>query len=308
MPNRHGLFSALLGSVGLGLLGSGLGLAQAYAPAQVNVHQAHLPGLNLPLRVALLTDLHYGRFIGLHQVRGWVSQALTTNADLILLLGDFVELDLNRGMPQAFLNELGRLQAPLGVYGVWGNHDYASFGVRQHRPEQTPEDWHTLRSEFRSQLSRRGLQVLVNQGVRLRPDLFLGGVDDLYWGRPDAEAALQGAPDHAARLLMSHNPDELMHLPASAGLVVSGHTHGGQIRLPLIGAPVAPSEYGQRFTQGWVRGGLNGAGARGFVSRGLGVTGLPFRNLCPSEIVVLDLRPGPQGEGPQLQPKPQPEP
>ncbi|AWN23564.1 metallophosphoesterase [Deinococcus irradiatisoli] len=293
MFSRHDVLSAFKGGLGLGLLGSGLGLAQAYAPAQVNVHRAHLPGLNTPLRVALLSDLHYGRFIGLPQVRAWVSRALTTRADVILVLGDLVELDLRRSWPDDFLNELARLQAPLGVFGIWGNHDYGSFGVWTHPPEHNDKSWSALRDEFHAALARRGLRVLRNEGLLLRPDLYLGGVDDLYWGHPDAEAALRNAPEpvDAARLLMSHNPDYLMHLPPTVGLVLSGHTHGGQVRLPIIGAPVAPSEYGQRFAQGWVRGGLSGDGARGFVSRGLGLTGLPFRNLCTSEIVVLDLQP-----------------
>ncbi|WP_370657292.1 hypothetical protein [Deinococcus sp. KNUC1210] len=97
---------------------------------------------------------------------------------------------------------------------------------------------------------------------------------------------------------MSHNPDYLMALPSTSqwrsdGLVVSGHTHGGQVRLPLVGALKVPSQYGQRFAQGWVQGDPadDRPGARGFVSRGLGVSGLPFRNLCPPEVVLLELEP-----------------
>lgn len=89
-------------------------------------------------------------------------------------------------------------------------------------------------------------------------------------------------------MLLTHNPDLLPRVPASVGLTLCGHTHGGQVRLPLLGAVTVPSRYGTRFLEGWVWGG----GARGFVSRGLGVTGLPVRNLCPAQLHVFTLLPG----------------
>ena len=276
---------AALGTAGLSAVAGAAMAAQAYAPAQLNTHRAGLRGLTAPLRAALLTDLHYGPLIGLRQVRGWIDRALSLQADVILLLGDFVDLDLSRQMPRAFLGELGRLQAPLGVWGVWGNHDYASFG--RVGPAPSAPDWPRIRDRFAAELSTRGVQILREDGVLLRPDVFLGGVDDLYFGQPDAALALRHAPAGAARLLMSHNPDYLADAPPNVDLMLSGHTHGGQVRLPLVGALVVPSRYGQRFAQGWITSG----DMRGFVSRGLGLTTLPFRNLCPSEIVLLDLHP-----------------
>jgi uncharacterized protein len=289
---RRQFLTRLVGSgAALGLLAGGAFAAQAYAPAQVNTMRTTLPGLKRPLRAALLADLHYGRFISVQQVRGWADQTLAAAPDLILLLGDFLDVDLGRETPTAFLDELGRLKAPLGVFGVWGNHDYGSFGRLEtgDRP-----GWPEQRTRLAAELAQRGISILLNEGRIVRDDLFLGGVDDVWWGFPDVSLALRDAPPDLARLLMSHNPDYLMDLPPNSGLVLSGHTHGGQIRLPLIGAPIVPSRYGQRFAQGWVQG--NGpdqrGGARGLVSRGLGVSGLPLRNLCPSEIIVLELEPG----------------
>ncbi|MDL2344246.1 metallophosphoesterase, partial [Deinococcus sp. MIMF12] len=102
-------------------------------------------------------------------------------------------------------------------------------------------------------------------------------------------AALAGAGEGQASVLLSHNPDLLPDLPRRVGLVLSGHTHGGQIRLPVVGAPVVPSRYGQRYAMGWVQG---AHGTPGYVSRGLGVSGVPLRNLCPPEVTLLSLRPG----------------
>lgn len=300
VSRRQFISNLFTGSVGLGVLASGVGAAQGYALAEVNPYSAQLSGLQAPLRIAVLADLHYGLYIGMPQVRSWVKATLAIQADLIVLVGDFVDVDLLAGMPQAFLDELGRLTAPLGVYGVWGNHDYGSFGYRGYAGQPAAQSMQQARADFAAAFEARGIHILRNEGVALRPDVFLGGVDDPHGGNaPDAVAALQGALPQAARVLLSHRPDLLMRLasgvlPPHNSLMLSGHTHGGQIRFPLIGAPVVPSDYGQRLAQGWVHGqdhsNPNNA-PRGFVSRGLGMTGLPFRNLCPSEIAVVELQP-----------------
>lgn len=248
-------------------------------------HPVEMPGLTQPLRVAQLTDLHYGLYIEAEQVRNWVDLTLAERPDLIVITGDFLDADVLGGAAP-LLEELSRLDAPLGVYGVWGNHDYGSFGQyarRFHSPQRA--DWKDRREHFAQALAHSGVTILNNAGVQLRPDLYLAGVDDWMRGEPDLEAALAHRAG-GATLLMSHNPDQLPLVPESVGLTLSGHTHGGQVRLPLIGAVTTASQYGQRFAQGWVRG-----PARGFVSRGLGMTAVPARLNCPAEIAVFDLLP-----------------
>ncbi|MFC4452622.1 metallophosphoesterase [Deinococcus sonorensis] len=286
LTRRQLIRRAVFGLGGAGLLGGGMATAQAYAPAQLNVHVAPLAGLQAPLQVALLTDLHYGPYIHTAQVRGWVERTRSARPDLILLAGDLLD-ERMRGPADLLLAELGRLSAPLGVYAVWGNHDYGYFG-RYGNARRGPAnpDWARERTRLQAQLAEAGIRVLTNQGVSVRPDLYVAGVDDLSWGEPAVGAALQAAPAGSATLLMTHNPDLLPQLPAGLGLTVCGHTHGGQVRFPLIGAPVVPSRYGQRFAQGWIHDPV-----RAFVSRGLGVSGLPVRNLCPSEVVLLKLQP-----------------
>ncbi len=287
-----------------------MGAAQGYAPAQLNRVVATMPGLHTPLSVALLSDLHYGPLIHEAQLRGWVDLTLSARPDLIVVVGDFCDVHLGRDLPASLpaplLRQLARLRAPLGVWGVWGNHDYGSFGrVAQTYSGGVRADWAEVRAAFQDALAAVGLTILTNRGVPVRPDLWLGGLDDLSCGEPDPAAALEGAPPEAAQLLMVHEPDDLVGLAAvpawrSGGLAVCGHTHGGQVRFPLIGAPVVPSAYGQRFAQGWVQGDdHNGRpGARGYVSRGLGLSGVPVRNLCPAEVVLLQLQPGRDGSAP----------
>ena len=207
--------------------------------------------------------------------------------DLVLLGGDQLDSRMD-APPTPLLTELQRLQAPLGVYGVWGNHDYGSFGLysgRQYGPYRP--DWPAKREELRHAFARHGVTILRNQGVGVRDDLHLGGIDDLWHGEPDVKAALEDAGNRA-RILVSHNPDILPSLPPGIGLTLCGHTHGGQVRFPLIGAPIVPSKYGQRYAMGWVEG---AHATPAYVSRGLGVSGVPMRNLCQPEITLLDLVP-----------------
>ncbi|SMB80337.1 metallophosphoesterase [Deinococcus hopiensis] len=273
--------AVLLGGLGLGSLGA-TGLNGAYA-FEINHHVYALPGLQSPIRAVQLTDLHYGPFHRAAAVRAWMETALTLRPDLVLITGDFADRHL-LDAPGPLFQELSRLRAPLGVWGVWGNHDHDYC----HREAQkTGRDPQQARDAFTVALKNAGIGLLRNGGLPLRDDLYLAGVDDLRKGDPQLTPALMGAPTQGAVLLMSHNPDLLPTVPSRVSLTLCGHTHGGQVRLPGIGAPVPASRFGQRFVQGFVQG-----PAPGFVSRGLGTTGIPVRLHCPAELVVFDFVPG----------------
>lgn len=258
----------VLGAAG-SLAAGGAAVGAAYRFGVTRYH-APLKGLRRPLRVALLADLHYGPFIRARSVAAWVDAVNRERPDLIVLDGDLVDEDVGNGT-RPLLDELGRLEAPLGAYAVWGNHDHrrvADLG------------------RFATLLLGAGVEVLVNRGVRVRDDLYLAGIDDLRTGRPDLDAALAGRPAGFATVLLSHNPDVLPRVPVDVGLTLSGHTHGGQVCIPGFGPIVTSSQYGRRFAHGWVDG-----PARGYVTRGLGVTLLPIRVACPAELTILDLAP-----------------
>ncbi|MDO4263862.1 MAG: metallophosphoesterase [Deinococcus sp.] len=288
LTRRQWLQRSALGLLGLGSLLGGGAVAGAYG-LSVTRQRRVLPGLSTPLRLVFLTDLHYGLYIGAGSIRHWVDTALAERPDLILLGGDFVDIRPGE-RPTPLLEQLARLQAPLGVYGVWGNHDYGSFGRydSRWRGERQP-GWAERRRALGEQLAEAGVQLLRNQAAQPRNDLHLMGTDDWTWGeRPDLRALLAGA-DERATLLLTHNPDILPTLPAPVGLTLAGHTHGGQVRLPGVGAVVVPSAYGTRYAMGWHQGAY---GSPAYVSRGLGVSGLPVRTLCPPEVTVLELLPG----------------
>jgi len=189
--------------------------------------------------------------------------------DLILLGGD-----LTTARIEDFIDAQAafrRLRAPLGVYAVLGNHDHYTGQARR----------------LRRMLDDCGIETLHNRGLPLHRDgqtLTLAGVDDLLMGQPDLRRALRGAEPPV--ILLSHNPDLFFEaVRAGVALMLSGHTHGAQIRVPGLPVLVRQSRY--RLDEGRYRAGETEL----VVSRGLGATGVPWRAACPPEAVWLTLRP-----------------
>ena len=270
-------FLKTLGLVGLGTLAA-TSLVAAKDTLAFTTTRSRFPlqHLSTPLKLVQLTDLHYGHFVTADWVRCWVKAANLERPDLIVITGDIID----RAVPAAELEQiaglLGQLEARLGVYAVLGNHDYFY---------RSPDV--SVRG-LQRRLEKRGIRVLVNENERVRNDLWLAGIDDLWLGSPNLGYTLRGVPSSVASVLLSHNPDILATVPPSVGLTLSGHTHGGQVRVPGLKTLYNVSNYGERFQRGWVTG---FQGATGYVSRGLGVGGLPLRMFCPAELVVLELQP-----------------
>jgi uncharacterized protein len=273
MPFSRRTFLRFLGLTGIGLMfGGSAGVAQIFRFG-VNRYQHRMGKLKKPLRLAHLSDLHFGAFVHTALVKKWVDATLQEAPDVILITGDFI--DRTTQDFQALVAELARLEAPLGVWGIWGNHDY-DHGLE-------------YRDRFAAALARVGIKMLVNQGVSLRDDVFLCGCDDIWNGEHDLEKSFAGQPQDQACIFMCHNPDiipGLAYYNYDADLTLSGHLHGGQVKLPFLGAPFVSSKYGQKFLEGWV---LDPMPA--FISRGLGVSGLPIRRGSQPEVVIIDLLP-----------------
>jgi predicted MPP superfamily phosphohydrolase len=229
------------------------------------------------LRVALLADLHVGSpHHGLPKLRHIVDRLDTLQPDLVLLLGDYVITGMPGGRfvePESASVVLHDVRARHGAFAVLGNHD-AWFN----------------KERVQNALERAGVRVLSDAAaaVEIAGDtLWLAGVSDLWTGNHDIKAALEHVPPDAPVLLFTHNPDIFPDMPRRVSLTVAGHTHGGQVRLPIIGRPVVPSRFGQRYAAGHVV----EEGRHLFVSSGTGTSILPVRFRVPPEIVVLTLRP-----------------
>lgn len=231
-----------------------------------------LPGLAPEFsgcRVLFVSDIHVGPFVSPRAMRNVMRRLAALEPDLILLGGDIVTSSVREFESQR--TAFSELRAPLGVFAVLGNHDHYS---------EEPQ-------RMRQSLEQAGIQTLHNRGVVLRRGagrLDLAGVDDMLLGQPDLDAALE----HAARpvILLSHNPD-LFFEAARRGveLMLSGHTHAGQLRVPGLPVFVRQSRY--RLDEGRYRTG----GSELIVSRGLGTVGLPLRLACPPEAMLIRLKP-----------------
>ncbi|MET0248320.1 MAG: metallophosphoesterase [Sphingobium sp.] len=233
-----------------------------------------------PVTIALLTDTHMsGPDNGPQRMARIVAQINALKPDLILLGGDYMG-DAKGGAtyhPYASIAPFAGLRAPLGVMAVLGNHDNHS----RQNPRALPAP------QWRAAFASIGIPLLIDEAARRGP-LVIGGMRDIYTGRPKADkmlremARLGGAP-----VVLSHGPDGLRLLPDSDMLILVGHTHCGQISFPIVGPLVIPSDYGPRFACGDYK-----VGKRAMVvSAGVGTSRLPFRLLAPPDIWLVTVRP-----------------
>jgi predicted MPP superfamily phosphohydrolase len=271
MDRRSFLKAAAVAAVPASAFAASYGLFEAAWPEVVRVSLSlpRLPHVFNGTRVAFLTDIHHGPFTSLEYIRSVIRATLTLQPDLVILGGDYSLKDAKYIRP--CFRELGALSAPMGVYGVRGDHDY------RHGLEQT-----------RAGFAQAKITELTNSGVWIERSGYrfrLAGVDDLWYGKVDVQAALAETTSGDACLLVSHNPDIAERLNDSrVGLVLSGHTHGGQVTLNGY-APISPSHYGQKY----LRGVCQAPTTTVYVSRGLGCMGVPVRFGSRPELTLLTL-------------------
>ena len=227
------------------------------------------------LKVALISDLHAGApQIDERRVERVVAATNRAQPDLVALLGDYIDPEVALGDsvdPEAVAYRLAALQAPLGIFAVLGNHDWLNDGDRVRR---------ALR-EWR-------IEVLENDAASV--DLagqvvWIVGLADASERTPDLATPFGLVPVGAPLLVLSHNPDLFPMLPDRPSLTLAGHTHGGQVNLPLVRDRVTPSAHGARFAGGLFRDGRRVM----YVSRGIGTSTLPVRLRAAPEVVLLTL-------------------
>jgi uncharacterized protein len=236
------------------------------------------------LTITVIADLHAGGpDMQVEHVREVVDRANALHSDLIVLLGDFIawyKFPFVRVPDPVWAAELKRLQAPLGSYAILGNHDW----------------WHDLHGVRRS-LASAGIPILENDAVLLgagRQKFWLAGLGDQL-AHPLGHSRFRGVDDLPGTmskiktddpvLLLAHEPDIFPRVPARVALTLAGHTHGGQVRVPLIWPLFVPSKYGARYAYGHVV----EQGRHLIVSGGLGTSTIPARLGVPPEILHITL-------------------
>ncbi len=282
IERRQFLMRSAAGAVGVASGGLG-GYASIVAPEILHVRRYDIPIKGLPaalegLRIVHVSDTHYGPFVSMPYLEKVFERVNALQPDLVALTGDYVHYTPDSVNPG--IGALAVLEGRLGVVAVMGNHEHW-------------EGAEACRARFQSiglPLVDNARLFLTARGLESAPTpdaLCVAGVGDLWEDEVSFEKALANVPEDMPRLVLSHNPDaaERVTPDRRVDLMLSGHTHGGQIALPLIGPPIAPSEYGFKYLGGLCQGPHNPV----IVSRGVGLAGIPLRFGVPPEVGLITL-------------------
>ena len=265
-------------------LGTALAAAAgAYAlvePARLKVRREEITSERWPealdgLRIGVVSDLHAGApHVDERKLARVVDRLNDEKPDLIALLGDYSDPTVRGGgepvAPERVAERLAGLNNQLGIFAVLGNHDWVHYGSRVPRA-----------------LRHAGIEVLENDAVAIEHNgavLWVAGLAESSQRRPDATAALAMVPSGQALIALTHDPDLFPQVRDRATLTLAGHTHGGQVSVPLLRRRVAPTR------GGYVQGLVNEGGGHLYVSRGVGTAHLPIRLNAPPEVALLTLR------------------
>jgi uncharacterized protein len=274
ITRRQFLGRGISAIIGAGMLTGGY--AWQGEPNWLDVKRLELPLLQLPtgfdgIRVAHFSDAHLGFNKDAEDLAELVNRIRDAGPEMICFTGDIVDSNAEDLIPAVPV--LASLHAPLGKYAILGNHDYKNTGMLTELWKSA--GFQVLRNE--SQLIRRGNEVIA-----------VAGLEDLLHGKPDPEAASKNIPEGTFTLLLMHEPDYANMAEAYPfHLQLSGHSHGGQIRMPLLGAVFTP--FGsQKYIAGLYY--TEATRMPVYVNRGFGETYMPFRLLCRPELTLLTLR------------------
>lgn len=230
------------------------------------------PGLD-GLRVGLLADFHFRPDQDGELIERVVEKVRGENLGLVALSGDFI--DSQSGTLAPLLERLEKLNAAHGVFAVMGNHD----------------GWSGNRDVIRRQFEKSGISFLINQHSLLSirgETLAVAGTDYVWLGNPDPARTFKGIAASTPIMALVHEPDYFDTITAHREIMLqlSGHTHGGQCRVPLTGYAPIKVKYGEKY----VSGDFACGDSQLFVTRGVGTTGPRVRFACPPELAVLTLR------------------
>lgn len=233
------------------------------------------------IKLVQFSDLHLGYQYSLSQLSNVVNRINAEQPDIVCFTGDLVD-DLQTYKQSEHISPiLQTIQAPLGKFSIYGNHDHGGYGTQL----------------YSAIMKQAGFQMLQNQEMRIRlidgSELSIFGIDDMLLGRPEIERTLQNALPDIYTIVLVHEPDIaplLANYPVN--LQLSGHSHGGQIQIPLVG-PIVTPPLAQEYIEGFytvVK--QEERELTVYVNRGLGTTRIPFRFLAKPEITVFTLEHG----------------
>lgn len=281
MRSRANTFFAIFTSLLAGLLTAGcVGMRNAVSLPIVRsaaIDLAELPGDTTPIRIALLSDIHVGNFAMTQQrLSEIVQQVNAAEPDLVVLAGDFVTGETKDGTAKRALDlaPLAKLRAPQGVFAVLGNHDY----------------W-TDHKAIRKALANARVQVLENAAVRRGPFAIVG-ISDRFSGHDDIDRSVASAATVGGiPIAFTHSPDLSPDLPQQFHILLAGHTHCGQMVVPIIGPIVRYSRWHRLYDPKYRCGRVNDGDRSTFVTAGIGPGTVPLRFGAMPDWWIIEVKP-----------------
>lgn len=239
-------------------------------PRMLTVRHYHIKNSELKgIKIVFVSDFHVlkNQEKRLDKI---IEKINTQKPDIVLLGGDYIKADYpEKSMDiKTIAKHLSQIKPKYTTLAVLGNHDYL-YGMNRVKYE----------------LEKNNIKVLMNENVPFtigQKTLYIAGIEDFWEGHPNINKSLKSTKEPV--ILLSHNPDVFPQIPPEVDLTLSGHTHGGQVVLPIFGAPIVPSDYGNKYAQGFV----TENNKKMIVTKGLGTSILPIRLNCLPEIIVID--------------------
>lgn len=254
--------------------------ARMIEPTRLTIQSIKLTSKQIkePIRVVQLADIHLGNYYKGKKLEKAISKVNALQPDFIILSGDLVDDNRTFNGTTEAIACLSRLQANYGKFAVFGNHDYAYEGDSRYRLMMKESNFNLLVNTCK--------QVVLPKGSKIN----LIGLDDCISGNTNIELAFEESNEEDYNILIAHEPDiarDVVDRPID--LQLSGHSHGGQIRIPFIGAFYTP-KYSKAYIKGLYTFEENPR-MKLYVSSGIGTTILPYRFMNPPEIVMIDIIP-----------------
>ncbi|TWM30217.1 3',5'-cyclic adenosine monophosphate phosphodiesterase CpdA [Bacillus paralicheniformis] len=279
-PSRRQFLKGFLGLAAAGLFtaAGGLGYARYLEPHMLETNLIPIRHRLIPkgfdkFRIVQFSDTHLSEYFTAEELSNVVSQVNALSPDLIVFSGDLIDKPHRYREHERAVNALKKLAAPYGKLAIFGNHDHGGYGTKVYQTLMASAGFRVLRNDFMK------LELIDGSVIEI------ASLDDLMLGSPDYEGILSKLSEKAFSILLVHEPDAALTAKQyPVNLQISGHTHGGQIQIPVFGPLITPP-YGEIYTEGM----YETAGMKIYVNRGIGTTRLPLRFLSKPEITVFQL-------------------
>lgn len=241
-----------------------------------SIKQKNLPPGFHGVKIVQFSDTHLGFQYDLHQLEEAIEEINKQNPDIVFFTGDLFDHPKNYPFAKKVPPLLQGLNAPLGKFSVYGNHDHGGYGS----------------DLYKKTMEQSGFTLLLNESKAIKlldgSSMWIAGIDDAMLGRPDMAKAMANIPQSGFTILLSHAPDLANDAVSySIQLQLSGHSHGGQVKVPFYGPLITPP-FAEVYREGMYTVG-NSEALKLYVNRGLGTTRMPFRFLSKPELSVFTL-------------------